>query len=221
MIWPILADPVIAGEPECKVPGDCDDANDCTDDSCEGGICIHAPVPDMTGCNDGDACTYNDYCDYGVCYGYPQWCTDNDDCTIDYCDPAAGCVNEPIDCEDGNPCTDDYCDSDSGQCVNEPNNNACDDGDPCTENDQCGEDGCVHGTPVQCPKGQVCDPAIGECVDECPQDLDGDGFVNASDLAGLLGAWGPNPGHPADFNGDNIVNAADLAQLLGAWGVCE
>ena len=44
--------------------------------------------------------------------------------------------------------------------------------------------------------------------------------VNAADLAQLLGAWGPNPGHPADFNEDNVVNAADLAQLLGAWGAC-
>ncbi len=55
-------------------------------------------------------------------------------------------------------------------------------------------------------------------------DLSGDGLVNAADLAVLLGAWGPNPGHPADFNGDGVVNAADLAQLLGTWGpvaVCD
>ncbi|MCZ6651506.1 MAG: dockerin type I domain-containing protein [Planctomycetota bacterium] len=54
----------------------------------------------------------------------------------------------------------------------------------------------------------------------CPADLDGDHEVNAADLAQLLGAWGPNPGHPADFNGDDVVNAADLAQLLGTWGPC-
>ena len=52
----------------------------------------------------------------------------------------------------------------------------------------------------------------------CPADLTGDGEVSAADLAQLLGAWGPNPGHPADFNADDVVNAADLAQLLGAWG---
>ncbi len=51
-----------------------------------------------------------------------------------------------------------------------------------------------------------------------PADLDGDGDVGASDLAILLGSWGPCEGCPADFNGDGIVNAADLAQLLGAWG---
>ncbi len=55
---------------------------------------------------------------------------------------------------------------------------------------------------------------------ECSADLDGDGAVGAADLAMLLGAWGPNPGHPADFNDDGFVGAFDLAQLLGAWGPC-
>ncbi len=54
----------------------------------------------------------------------------------------------------------------------------------------------------------------------CSADLDGDGTVSASDLAQLLGSWGPNPGAPADFDGDGTVGAADLAQLLGAWGPC-
>jgi hypothetical protein len=55
----------------------------------------------------------------------------------------------------------------------------------------------------------------------CSQDLNGDGVVNAADLATLLGSWGPLPGsNPADLNGDGIVNASDLALLLGAWGPC-
>ncbi len=58
-------------------------------------------------------------------------------------------------------------------------------------------------------------------VQPCPADLDFDGQVAAADLAYLLGAWGPNPGHPADFNGDEQVNAEDLANLLGVWGPCE
>lgn len=64
-------------------------------------------------------------------------------------------------------------------------------------------------------------PSIPECGGGCIQDLDGSANVDAADLALLLGAWGPNPGHPGDFNGDNLVNASDLAQLLGAWGPCE
>jgi hypothetical protein len=48
-------------------------------------------------------------------------------------------------------------------------------------------------------------------------DLDGNGAVDASDLALLLGAWGS--ADPAkDLDGDGTVNAADLAILLGAWG---
>ncbi len=51
-------------------------------------------------------------------------------------------------------------------------------------------------------------------------DIDDSGQVDAADLAVLLGAWGPNPGHTADLNGDGSVDAADLAQLLGQWGPC-
>ncbi len=61
--------------------------------------------------------------------------------------------------------------------------------------------------------------------DPCPADFDGDGTVGASDLALLLGSWGPYapcpPFDAADFNEDCGVNAADLAQLLGAWGPCQ
>ena len=46
------------------------------------------------------------------------------------------------------------------------------------------------------------------------------GVVNAADLATLLGAWGPNAGHPADLTCDGFVGADDLAIMLGAWGPC-
>lgn len=48
-------------------------------------------------------------------------------------------------------------------------------------------------------------------------DLDGNGVVNASDLAILLGAWGPCDACSADLNASGAVDAADLAILLGAW----
>ncbi|MCZ6654471.1 MAG: hypothetical protein O7D91_15760 [Planctomycetota bacterium] len=54
----------------------------------------------------------------------------------------------------------------------------------------------------------------------CPADLDGDGEVGSGDLAILLGAWGPNPGHPADLDCDTVVGPGDLAILLGNWGPC-
>lgn len=59
------------------------------------------------------------------------------------------------------------------------------------------------------------------CPEACSSDLSGDGIVNAADLADLLGAWGPNPGHPADLDGNGQVDAADLATLLGNWGDCK
>ena len=55
----------------------------------------------------------------------------------------------------------------------------------------------------------------------CIGDLNGDNSVGPTDLAVLLGNWGPNPGHPADLNDDGEVNAADLAILLGSWGPCR
>ncbi|MBX3356758.1 MAG: hypothetical protein KF724_13775 [Phycisphaeraceae bacterium] len=49
-------------------------------------------------------------------------------------------------------------------------------------------------------------------------DLDGNGVVDAADLAQLLGQWGATgQGNIADLDGNGVVNGADLALLLGAW----
>jgi hypothetical protein len=52
----------------------------------------------------------------------------------------------------------------------------------------------------------------------CAGDIDGNGAVNAADLAALLSAWGG--AGAADLNGSGAVDAADLAALLSAWGDC-
>ncbi len=49
-------------------------------------------------------------------------------------------------------------------------------------------------------------------------DLDVDGVVGSTDLAILLGSWGPCDGCPADIICDGDVNSGDLATLLGVWG---
>ena len=48
-----------------------------------------------------------------------------------------------------------------------------------------------------------------------PLDLTHDGFVNAADLASLLGSWGT--ASAADFNSSGAVDAADLSALLSGW----
>ena len=61
---------------------------------------------------------------------------------------------------------------------------------------------------------------------DCPEDLDGNGSIDLSDLQILLAAYGSTPGHPAwspdaDFNGDGTVDLSDLQQLLSVYGtVC-
>lgn len=47
-------------------------------------------------------------------------------------------------------------------------------------------------------------------------DINGDGLVNGTDLALLLGGWG-GADCAADIDGDGIVNAVDLGSLLGGW----
>jgi choice-of-anchor B domain-containing protein len=55
-----------------------------------------------------------------------------------------------------------------------------------------------------------------DCAASIPGDINGDGLVNAGDLAALLGSWGATSG-PADINGDGTVNATDLAILVSNW----
>ncbi len=55
----------------------------------------------------------------------------------------------------------------------------------------------------------------------CPADLNGDGDINAADLAQLLASWGPCIQCPAELTGDGVVDAADLAELLSVWGACS
>lgn len=55
-----------------------------------------------------------------------------------------------------------------------------------------------------------------EILEALPGDLNGDGAVNAEDLANLLGFWGASE-PDADLDGSGTVGAADLAALLGNW----
>ncbi len=64
---------------------------------------------------------------------------------------------------------------------------------------------------------------VAQFPDPCPGDLNGDGTVDATDLAILLGGWGVfGPvGTGGDVDRDGDTDALDLGVLLGAWGPCE
>jgi hypothetical protein len=169
----------------------CDDANGCTDDSCDPlKGCVHADNAAV--CDDGDPCTENDGCKYGACGGTPIGC----DCYAN-----EGCQKF----EDGNLCNGTLfcdldelpyvckvapetvvtcpeptgvdavclapsCDKKTGVCSFVPAGGAppCDDGSACTTGDACTGGKCVSGAPTPCDDKNVCttdscDPKAG-CI---------------------------------------------------------
>jgi len=154
----------VCGSGKCK-PGpahSCDDANGCTNDSCNpttGCKHIHNTLP----CGDSDACTQKGACSAGKCKpGAKLACNDNNPCTEDICDVKNGCTKPKkgpcsdnnactngdvcsagkckpgnmIKCDDGNVCTTDACSAQKG-CVYAQNTLVCDDGNSCSKDDKC------------------------------------------------------------------------------------
>lgn len=73
------------------------------------------------------------------------------------------------------------------------------------------------------PDGVTWTSASGVFLSDCREDLNGNGGIDLSDLATLLGAYGSCWGDPdfvpaVDLNDDNCINLSDLAQLLGVYG---
>jgi hypothetical protein len=78
-----------------------------------------------------------------------------------------------------------------------------------------------HGLPWQ-GAGTDCSDGNGDGFsDECPpggrEDFNFDGFVDAADLAVLLGAWGTADVR-TDLDASGAVDAPDLAMFLSRWG---
>ena len=83
----------------------------------------------------------------------------------------------------------------------------------------------MHASPIH-RAGGGCDcllPIV--FVRPSPADINGDGFVDVSDLLVVLAvlavlvAWGNTSG-PEDVNGDGIVDVLDMLEVLAAWGSC-
>jgi hypothetical protein len=58
-------------------------------------------------------------------------------------------------------------------------------------------------------------------IPTCEGDLNGDGAVDAVDLASLLVAWGECRDCFADIDGDGSVDGRDIAAMLNGWGPCD
>ncbi len=70
----------------CLENSDCDDDNQCSVDSCSGGVCIYFNA--IAACDDGDGCTIFDVCISGECVGSQvDDCDSNDPpvIVIDFC----------------------------------------------------------------------------------------------------------------------------------------
>jgi hypothetical protein len=80
------------GMPECEAPDECDDAEECTTDTCIDGMCEHMAVADDTPCDETNECTV------GVC-------------------ASGACDSTPV--PDGTPCGDGAGTCCSGNCIPE------------------------------------------------------------------------------------------------------
>ncbi|MEY3011765.1 MAG: hypothetical protein RIT45_500 [Pseudomonadota bacterium] len=107
----------------------CDDGDPCTVDGCNGsdGACTLAPAATGTACDDADACTGPDRCEFFAGPGSKV-----------VCKGAKVGPNGKTPCDDGNDCTFDACDTKLGTCAHVAlSGAACDDGAPCTVGTVC------------------------------------------------------------------------------------
>jgi len=165
------------GEPPCSSDEDCDDGNQCTQDSCgESGECVNSCLMDSN-CDDGDPSSLGDSCrpvyiagEMGCeCKGdtpciQDEDCTDDNLCTSDLCEDTGWCktvCDGIIECDDQDPFTLDtvcewsiilgcICTGPRVHCLDALD---CDDGNDCTL-DTCNPQGeCSHA----CQPGLACD----------------------------------------------------------------
>ena len=153
--------------------GECDDGNDCTEDSCNAGLCEHVNLSDSD-CDDPDPCTSSEgYCEDGVCKAASLplnviadfetcWCAEDADCLIfdtDPCDDSTMVCDPELDdedhphcyfkeiviptCDDGISCTADSCSSETG-CINVPDDAPCNGDNPCIKGTCSSIDGCQY-----------------------------------------------------------------------------
>ncbi len=184
---------------ECVADADCDDAIDCTADSCDvaAGVCSYALNDNA--CDDANPCTVDSCsgigCDFVAIEGC---CTDDASCDDgSFCTGIERCVAAT--CVSGtNPCVvGETCDEDANACMTPPDclvDADCADGNPCTDN------ACVSGICTAVANTSVCDDA-----DVCT----GNDLCSNGTCAGtpILNCGQPTP--PDDGSGGAPLPAAD------------
>jgi len=52
----------------------------------------------------------------------------------------------------------------------------------------------------------------------CPEDINGDGTIDVTDLLIVIGNWGRSG--DGDVTGDGMIDVSDILAIVGAWGPC-
>jgi hypothetical protein len=139
-------------------PPVCDDGNPCTLNSCDPSTGCTFPPNNGIACDNGNACTTEDFCFNGVCQsGEPLDCDDEVPCTFDTCDNGE-CFHTPVDalCDDGEFCTG------TGTC--DPVLNCIFSGNPCAPGAFCNED---QDRCDECQVNADCNDGVDCTIDEC------------------------------------------------------
>jgi len=192
----------------CVEPGATNPGNACMACRPELAVWTWSAMDNDVPCEDGDACTLEDTCQWGTCAaGAPRDCGDGLDCTADVCDPGTGdCSSLPVNaCVIDDDCVPAYTLDPDNTCracrpgLSVSEYVALDDGLPCTDDDACTlEDTCRDGAcgsagVVDCDDGfdctdDTCDPLTGVCSNTS---------LNACVIAGVcMPAGTPHPGNP-------------------------
>jgi len=123
----------------CTTDAECDDMRSCTDDHCDGGVCVHVPI---------DArCPSIGACGTGVCLG---------DAVAD----AIGCGAKPdaAKCAANEGCSQSFaCTPLKPRCVDDRD---CTDGSLCDGVERCVAGACVHGARTTCLPASSCHHAF-------------------------------------------------------------
>lgn len=168
----------------------CDDGNPCTTDSCSPEVgCENFFVDNTVLCDDNNACSFMDHCEYGKCKGVQDAC------------------------DDFNPCTTDSCDKFSGNCEHTPiqDGTTCDDQNGCTEVDLCKKGVCAGTVPMYGSESKDPDNNTFTCV-PCQTDTDCEFKSKTFCISSGGGPGGPysNPVPVLKPTGKCVANACEF-----------